>query len=296
MNGRCSSGCPDAAAGDLSLGQSQLCRPHLHDPDFDYPVYRGQLESGKNRRRIVRRHRRSHQRACLTSAIRTGPLPTQTRLFSRRSPASVIPFADTGSITLHDVNFLAGGGLATAAARFGTAQMVHLPPMKPAPPLIDPERMMAFVDPLPMPEVAKPIGKRLSASRKTQVPFYRIPIQRVLLEDPPGRPAHPLLGLRKQRARTHHRSAQRRGNPRRMAEPAARRSIFSPSITHLWARKKAFPNRAQWCMFTAPESRPRAMAGPRPGMRPASRPLTTIRTSRTPRCSGITTMPWESTG
>ena len=54
--------------------------------------------------------------------------------------------------------------------------MVHLPPMKPAPPLIDPARMMAFVDSLPLPEVAKPTGTRLSASRKTQVPFYRIPI------------------------------------------------------------------------------------------------------------------------
>ena len=38
--------------------------------------------------------------------------------------------------------------------------MVHLPPMKPAPPLIDPERMTPFVDPLPIPEVAKPVGPR----------------------------------------------------------------------------------------------------------------------------------------
>ena len=53
--------------------------------------------------------------------------------------------------------------------------MVHLPPMKPAPPLIDPGRMMPFVDPLPIPEIAKPIGKRLSPSSKAQVTFYRIP-------------------------------------------------------------------------------------------------------------------------
>ena len=55
--------------------------------------------------------------------------------------------------------------------------MVHLPPMKPAPPLIDPERMTPFVDPLPLPDVAKPIGKRLNSSGKAQVLFYRIPAQ-----------------------------------------------------------------------------------------------------------------------
>jgi spore coat protein A len=73
--------------------------------------------------------------------------------------------------------FLVGGGLATAAARFGAAQMVHLPPMKPAPPLIDPARMMPFVDPLPLPQVAKPMGTRPGSSPKSQVPFYRIPAQ-----------------------------------------------------------------------------------------------------------------------
>jgi spore coat protein A len=57
----------------------------------------------------------------------------------------------------------------------GMAQMVHLAPMKPAPPLIDPERMMPFVDPLPIAEVAKPIGKRLNSSGNAQVPLYRIP-------------------------------------------------------------------------------------------------------------------------
>jgi spore coat protein A, manganese oxidase len=54
--------------------------------------------------------------------------------------------------------------------------MVHLPKMKPAPPLIDPERMTPYVDALPRPEIAKSLGKRLGSSRKEQVPFYRIPI------------------------------------------------------------------------------------------------------------------------
>jgi spore coat protein A len=36
--------------------------------------------------------------------------------------------------------------------------------------------MMPFVDSLPLPQAAKPIGKRLDPLRKSQVPFYRIPI------------------------------------------------------------------------------------------------------------------------
>jgi spore coat protein A len=70
---------------------------------------------------------------------------------------------------------LVGGGLSVALSG-GMAQMAHhLPPMPPAPPLFEPEQMAAFVDPLPIPETAKPAGTRLSGGR--QVPFYRIPVQ-----------------------------------------------------------------------------------------------------------------------
>ena len=48
--------------------------------------------------------------------------------------------------------------------------------MAPAPPLLDPEGMAAFVDPLPIPEVSKPAGKRPNPAGNAQVPFYRIPI------------------------------------------------------------------------------------------------------------------------
>jgi spore coat protein A len=44
--------------------------------------------------------------------------------------------------------------------------MAHKLPMQPAPPLLDPEHLASFVDPLPVPEVAKPTGGR-----------YRIPIR-----------------------------------------------------------------------------------------------------------------------
>ncbi len=56
--------------------------------------------------------------------------------------------------------------------------MAHLPPMPPAPPLIDPDRLSAFVDALPIPNIAKPVGARSGA--KGNVPFYRIPIREFL--------------------------------------------------------------------------------------------------------------------
>jgi spore coat protein A len=71
---------------------------------------------------------------------------------------------------------LIGGGLTTAAAFYSIAQMQHnLPPVPPAPPLIDPDKLAAFVDALPLPEVATPSGTR--PGTKGSVPFYRIPIQ-----------------------------------------------------------------------------------------------------------------------
>jgi spore coat protein A, manganese oxidase len=49
--------------------------------------------------------------------------------------------------------------------------MVHLPPMAPAPPLVRPEHLKAFVDPLPIPGVAR------AAERRNQIASYKIPIQ-----------------------------------------------------------------------------------------------------------------------
>jgi spore coat protein A, manganese oxidase len=50
--------------------------------------------------------------------------------------------------------------------------MAHLPPMPPAPPLIDPGRMAAFADALPIPKTAAPVHP----GRAGRAPFYRIPI------------------------------------------------------------------------------------------------------------------------
>ncbi len=56
--------------------------------------------------------------------------------------------------------------------------MAHLPPVAPAPKLINLEGLATFVDPLPLPPVAKPVGLRRSPTdRKKQLPYYRIPIQ-----------------------------------------------------------------------------------------------------------------------
>jgi spore coat protein A, manganese oxidase len=52
-----------------------------------------------------------------------------------------------------------------------------MPSMPPAPPLLDPAHLASFVDPLPVPKVAKPVGRSPNPSRRAHVPFYRIPIQ-----------------------------------------------------------------------------------------------------------------------
>jgi spore coat protein A, manganese oxidase len=55
--------------------------------------------------------------------------------------------------------------------------MAHMPPMPPAPPQLDLEHLAPFVDPLPIPAVAQPVGKHLNPSRRAQVPFYRIAME-----------------------------------------------------------------------------------------------------------------------
>jgi spore coat protein A, manganese oxidase len=71
-----------------------------------------------------------------------------------------------------------GGGLLTAArARKGWAQMAHKPPMAPVPPVLDPQHLASFVDPLPIPEMARPTGQRPSPSHRAKVSFYKIPIR-----------------------------------------------------------------------------------------------------------------------
>lgn len=69
---------------------------------------------------------------------------------------------------------LVSGGLSAAAAFCSTAQIPHhLPPMPAAPPLVDPAQLEAFVDALPIPEIAKPAGTRAGAQGR--IPFYRVP-------------------------------------------------------------------------------------------------------------------------
>ena len=73
-------------------------------------------------------------------------------------------------------NFLSTS-LASAAAT-GHHQMAHLPPVAKPPKLISPANLTPFVDPLPLPPVAKPIGHRPSPTNsKKHIPYYQIPIQ-----------------------------------------------------------------------------------------------------------------------
>jgi spore coat protein A len=55
--------------------------------------------------------------------------------------------------------------------------MAHMPQMQPAPAVLDAEHIAAFADPLPVPEIAKPVGRRPSPSNQRHVPLYKIPIR-----------------------------------------------------------------------------------------------------------------------
>jgi len=72
--------------------------------------------------------------------------------------------------------WLIGGGILAASARRVIAQMAHMAPMPQAPPLFEPREMTPFVDPLPIPDVMRPVGTRLNSSGKP-VPYYNVPIQ-----------------------------------------------------------------------------------------------------------------------
>jgi spore coat protein A, manganese oxidase len=69
--------------------------------------------------------------------------------------------------------------------------MAHMPSLPPAPPLLNPEHLAWFADPLPIPKIARPAGRRLNSSGRARVPFYRIPIQeffsRIHRDVPPTR-------------------------------------------------------------------------------------------------------------
>lgn len=69
--------------------------------------------------------------------------------------------------------FLIGSSFLIAATKLGTTQMAHLPPVAPAPPLLVPEKMAPYVDPLPILEVAKPM---LVPRHGPPASRYRIPI------------------------------------------------------------------------------------------------------------------------
>lgn len=69
------------------------------------------------------------------------------------------------------------GGLTLAGRRLLGGHQHHLPYVAPAPKLIDPAQLRAFVDPLPIPHVIKPLGKRPNPTKRSeQLPYYRVPI------------------------------------------------------------------------------------------------------------------------
>jgi spore coat protein A, manganese oxidase len=87
----------------------------------------------------------------------------------------------TGGSNITRRDFVAGAGLSAAMTLRGDAaghQMAHLPAVANAPKLLKIDDLPPFVDPLPLPPVAKASSLRPSPSnRKKQIPFYRIPIR-----------------------------------------------------------------------------------------------------------------------
>ena len=66
----------------------------------------------------------------------------------------------------------------------------RMPKMPPAPPLISPEKLTAFVEPLPIPPLARSSGKRpLLKKPALQLPYYRLPISEITCKVHPEIPA-----------------------------------------------------------------------------------------------------------
>ena len=131
-----------------------------------------------------------------------------------------------------------------------------------------------FVDPLPIPPVAKPSGMRsLPSVAKTKLPYYRLAAQPVGDEDPSRPEADALLGVWWVGARADAGDAQRRRGAGRVGERACRSSIFCPSIIACMAPRPTSRKCAPWRTCTARTCRPTATAIPRTGSCPASRQL-----------------------
>jgi spore coat protein A len=65
-----------------------------------------------------------------------------------------------------------------AAAAFMLPQHEHRPAPAMAPPLLDPSSLTPFVDPLPIPGLARPLGLRPSPDdHKLKIPYYRLPMR-----------------------------------------------------------------------------------------------------------------------
>ncbi len=70
--------------------------------------------------------------------------------------------------------FLQQSGMAAAAAAM-MPQVPHRQPPKPVKPVLDPNTLTAFVDPLPIPDVARAAGLRSSPDDpKLRIPHYRL--------------------------------------------------------------------------------------------------------------------------
>ena len=164
-----------------------------------------------------------------------------------------------------------------------------------APNMLDLNSLARFVDPLPIPPVAKSLGRRPSpANPAVQVPYYRLAMR-------PSQARSIATCSQRGSGRWAIRSRARRWKPAR-ANPfwlsgstSCRIRISCRLTTPFTAPKAISPTCGRWFICMARRFRRRATAIRRTGSCPENPPRPTTRTARTPRCSGITTTRWGST-
>jgi hypothetical protein len=101
--------------------------------------------------------------------------------------------------------FLKAGSLVAAGARLSLPD----PPGRP----LDPSTLKPFVDPLPIPRIAKPLGTRPDPDHPNrQIPYYRIAMREIQPEDPSRSASDAHVEFQRQLSRPHHRNTERRRN------------------------------------------------------------------------------------
>jgi hypothetical protein len=154
--------------------------------------------------------------------------------------------------------------------------------------------LQPFVDPLPIPPLARAAGTRPDPQKGgEEIPYFRVAIRetrmKVHRDLPPTRMWTPGGSFPGPTIVTVSGKAL-------LVDWENRRSISCQSITASTERKKMFPRCGLLCTFTGGALRQIAMATLRIGLSPAKRKLAITRAGRRLRIFSIMTTPWVLTG